>query len=117
MQLAEAVLGGAFEIVRREMRGPDLGGHEHVVALDSGGAQAVADIAFVLVDLRGVDVAIAEPQRLLDQTGAGAPAQFLGTEPDRGNDSAVGLDDELHGRILERSSPVCPAATVAGLSW
>jgi hypothetical protein len=44
MQLAEAVLGGAFEIVRGEMRGPDLGGDEHGVALDPGGTQAVADL-------------------------------------------------------------------------
>jgi hypothetical protein len=68
MQLAQAFSGGALKIVRREMRGPDLGRHEHIVALDPGGAQAIADLAFVLVDLRGVDVAIAEPQRLLDQT-------------------------------------------------
>jgi hypothetical protein len=42
------------------MRGPDLGGHEHVIALDAGSANAVADFALVLIDLRGVDMAIAE---------------------------------------------------------
>ena len=61
----------------------------------AGGAHAFADLAFVLVDLRGVDVAIAELDRLLDQAGAGASAQLPGAEPDRGNFCAVGLD-ELH---------------------
>ena len=93
------------------MRGPDLGGHEQFVALDSRGAQAVADLALVLIDLRGVDMAIAEPQRLLDQTRAGSSAQLPGAEPDRGDVGAVGLD-ELHGRILEGSGPhyVAPGA-------
>ena len=59
-QPGQAFLGGSFEIVRREMGGPDLGGDEHVVAPDAGGAQSLADLAFVLIDLRGVDVAIAE---------------------------------------------------------
>ena len=33
-------------------------------------------------DLRGVDMAITEPERLLDQTRAASPAQFPGAEPD-----------------------------------
>src|ERR1700709_1877612 len=77
------------------MRGPDLGGHEHLVAFDAGRAQAVPDLAFIVIDLRGVDVAIAELYRLLDQTRAGSTAQFPGAQPDRGNLGAIGLD-ELH---------------------
>ena len=57
-------LGRPLEIMGREMRGPDLGGDEHLDRASRRGAQALADLAFVLVDLRGVDVAIAEPQRL-----------------------------------------------------
>jgi hypothetical protein len=67
-----------LEVVGREMRGPDFGGHKDLVALDLGGAQAFADLALVFINLRGVDVAIAEPQRLLDQTRTGPPTQFPG---------------------------------------
>lgn len=39
--------------------GPHLRGHEHIVAPDAGSAQAIADLAFVLINLGGVDMAIA----------------------------------------------------------
>jgi hypothetical protein len=58
-QPGQALLGGSLKIVRRKMRGPDLGGHEHLVAIDAGGTLSVAYLAFVLVDLGGVDMAIA----------------------------------------------------------
>ena len=103
-QLGQALLGGSLEIVRREMGGPDFGCHEHIVALDPGSAQALADLAFILIDLRGVDVAIAEPERLLDQARAGSPAQLPGAEPDRGDFCAIGFD-ELHSRVLEPTEP------------
>src|SRR3954453_20401851 len=77
------------------MRGPHLGGHEHLVAVDAGGTQSLAYLAFVLVDLGAVDMAIAEPQRLLDHSRAGAAAQLPGAEPDCRNSCAVGLN-ELH---------------------
>ena len=84
-QPGQALLGRAFEVVRGEMIGPDFCGDEHLVARHAGGAQPLADLALVLVDLRGVEVAIAEPQRLLDQPRADASAQLPGAEPDRGN--------------------------------
>ena len=102
-QPRQALLGRSLEIVGREMRGPDLGGEEYLVALHAGGAQALADLALVLVDLRGVDVAIAEPQRLLDDARAGASAQFPGAQPDRRDFCAVGLD-EVHQRVSRASS-------------
>jgi hypothetical protein len=74
------------------VRGPNFGGHEHLVAVDAGSAQPLADLAFVFVDLSGIDMAIAEPERLLDQTRASAPAQF---EPDYRNLCAIGFN-ELH---------------------
>src|ERR1700754_1877686 len=108
MQLAEALLGGTFKIVRREMGGPDLGRNKHIVAPDPGRVQALADFAFVLIDLRGVDVAVTEPHRLLDQTGAGAPAQLPGPQPYRRNLCAVGLDGP-HRRVLTRSRAIMSA--------
>jgi hypothetical protein len=94
-QLCQALLGRSLKIVRRKVRGPNLGGHKHLVAIDAGSAQALADRAFILIDLRGVDMAIAESQRLLDQARAGPPAQLPGAEPDCRNLCAVGFN-ELH---------------------
>ena len=88
----QAIARRALELARGEMARPDFGGDEHVVALDARGAQAFADLALVVVHLRGVDVAIAEPQRLLDDAGAGAAAQFPGAEPEQRNPRAIGLD-------------------------
>ena len=103
-QLVQALLGGAFEVMWRKVTGPDFCGDEHLVAGNAGGAQRSADLALVLVDLRGVDMAIAEPQRLLDQPRAGPPAQLPGAEPDR-RDFCVFCFDELH-RWLSGSSHI-----------
>ena len=108
MPLVQALLGRALKIVRGEMGGPDLGGHEDIVALDPRGAQCIADLAFVLVNLRVVNVTIAEPDGLLDHARAGTPAQFPSAQSGRGNGCAVGFDKQ-HRRIPDR--PLCPAAT------
>src|SRR5882672_5963761 len=92
-QLRQALLGGSLKIVWREMGGPDFGRHEHLIAPRSRSSQALADLAFVLIDLSGVDVAVTEPQRLLDQARAGSPAQFPGSQPDRRDFCAVGLNE------------------------
>ena len=73
-QLREALLDRAFEIGRREQRRLHFGGDDHLGAL-AGGAHALADFALVVVHLRGVDVAIADADRLLDDPRAVAPAQ------------------------------------------
>lgn len=73
-QSHQAFLGRTLQIVGSEMRGPDLGGEEDLIALHARGTQALADLAFVLVHLRGVDVAIAEPDRLLDEPRTDASA-------------------------------------------
>src|SRR6266851_1947361 len=109
-QLGQALPGRSLEIIRREMGGPDLGRDEHIVASHSRSAQALANLAFVLIDLRGVDVAIAEPQRLLDQTCAGSPPQLPGAEPDRGNFGAVGLDELHFGNSDKPNSHYVPPA-------
>jgi len=60
-QPRQALLGGSLEIVRLEVGGPDLGGEEYLVAFHAGSAHALAHLALVVVGLRGVDVAVAEP--------------------------------------------------------
>jgi hypothetical protein len=44
----------------------------------AGGAQTLADLALVVVHFRGVDVAIAQAQRLLDHSHTSTPAQVPG---------------------------------------
>ena len=46
----------------------------HAIA---GRAQSLPDFTLVLVDLSGIEVAIAEFERLFDDTGAGAPTQMI----------------------------------------
>src|SRR5215813_8092473 len=81
------------------MIGPHLGGDQYLLAPDAGSAQAVAHFTLILVSLGSVDVAIAEPDRLLDDARAGAAAQLPGAEPDRGDFGAVGFD-KMHVRSL-----------------
>ena len=92
LSLVEAVLGGALEIARREVALPDLGGDEDLVARQARGAKALAHCLLVAVHRRGVDVAIAEPERGLDHARAGLAAQVPGAEPDDRNAGAVGFD-------------------------
>src|SRR5262245_2708320 len=76
----QACLRRALEIARRIVRRPYLGGDEDFLARDARGAQPLPYFAFVVVKLGGIDVAVAEPQRLLDDACTGAPTQFPGTE-------------------------------------
>src|SRR6516165_215549 len=62
-QSRQAVSGGAFKRTRLEMRWPDLGRDEDLVAVDSGCAQSVPDFVLILVHLGGIDVPIPETQR------------------------------------------------------
>src|SRR5262249_39725372 len=95
-QLRETFLGGANELARREMRRPHLGDDEHFVARDARGAQPFSHLALIVIHLSGVDVAIAKPQRLFNDTRADTPAQIPGAEPEQRNACAICFDD-LHG--------------------
>src|SRR5947208_8690834 len=88
----------------RKMRGPDLGGEEDLIALDARKAQAFADLAFVVVHLCRVDMAIAEPQCLFDEARTGASTQFPGAQPDRRNSCAIGFDKQH--RLYPRTGPI-----------
>ena len=86
---------------------PDFGGEEKVVASDAGGAHPLAHFALVVVHFRGIDMPVAEPQRLLDQPRAGAAAQIPGAEPEQRNPGALGLD-RGYGSEPIHLSPVNP---------
>src|SRR5258708_6649061 len=109
------------------MRRPDFGGHEHFVAPDSGGPDSVAHLALVLVNLRGVDVAIAKLERLLHQACAGSSAQLPRAKPDRRDFCAASLNELHHGLStkLAKGKSTCVsiisrgdrAANHVGLEW
>ena len=105
----QRVANGTLQRPRGEMRRPDFGGQENVVALDARGIEPLADLALVVIDFGGIDVAIAEPQGLFDDARTGAAAQFPRTEPDQGDFGALGLDagyviDGIHGWNLRLDS-------------
>src|SRR5215831_13592049 len=89
LQPRQARLSGTLEVAGGKVRRPHLRGDEHLIAFYAGGAQPLPHLAFVVVKLGGVDVAVPAPQRLLDDTYAGAPAQLPGAEADEGNTRAV----------------------------
>ena len=91
-QPRQTIARRAFEIARREMIGPNFGRDKNFAALDAGRAQALADIALVVIHLGGVDMPVAEAQRLLDDARAGAAAQFPGAKPDQRNVCAIRRD-------------------------
>src|SRR5215468_1920531 len=92
LQPLQARLRGTLEVAGGKVRRPHLRGDEHLLAFYAGGAQSLPHLAFVVVKLGGVDVAVAAPQRLFDDTHAGAPAQLPGAEADEGNARAVRFD-------------------------
>jgi hypothetical protein len=59
-QPAQTLLGSALELARREVRRPHLGGDEHLVALDAARAQPLPDLALVVIELGGIDMAVAQ---------------------------------------------------------
>src|SRR5271156_6333561 len=115
----EAISRGALKLARREMRRPDFRGHENVVALDAGGVQPLAHFALVIVHFRGVDVAIAEPQSLLDNARTGAAAQIPCAKANQGNFRTLGLDARYRSHVAHVSYgaqdfyPSCPISALA----
>ena len=94
-QMADAVLDRALKQARREIVGRDFGHDENLLALDAGCTHALADLAFVPVHLRGVEMPIAELDRLFDDPHTVAPVQSPGAKAHGRNAAAFGFD-ELH---------------------
>ncbi|MNS70735.1 hypothetical protein D3C72_1040830 [compost metagenome] len=63
-QLGQAVLQAGYKLVLRHVGHPDFRGDEQVCARHAGFGDGLADLGFVFVDLRGVDGAVADVQRV-----------------------------------------------------
>src|SRR5262249_8335661 len=92
LQPRQARLRGTLELARRKVRWPHLRGDEHLIALYAGGAQPLPHLAFVVIKLGGVDVAVAAPQRLLDHTHAATPPQLPSAQAEQGDAGAMRFD-------------------------
>ncbi len=84
-QLAQAFLQAGEQAVGAEVGGPDLGGHEQLFARDAALGDGLADLRFVLVDLRSVDVAIAEFEAHLHRVDDLLILEAEGAEAERGD--------------------------------
>src|SRR5262249_27166225 len=78
LELGDAVARRALEVARSQIARPDLGDEEDIVARHARGAQPLADRFLVAIQRGGVDMAVAEPDRLFDHAYAGAPAEIPG---------------------------------------
>ena len=63
-EIVDRGLGGGQQGVSCQFGPPDLGGHEQFVARDSVGADARPDRCFVPIHAGGVDMSIADIDRL-----------------------------------------------------
>src|SRR6516225_2644819 len=95
-QPRQRALGGALELERGEMRGPNLGGDEHFAAGEAGCAQPLPHLALVVVHLGRVDVAVAQSQRLLDDARASASTQLPGAQTHERDAGAFGFNNARH---------------------
>jgi hypothetical protein len=69
---------------------PQLGGDEQLVARDVGGGDRLAHLGLVAVDRRGVDVAVAELERLRDRVRRVGRRDLEDTEAELRDRDAVG---------------------------
>src|SRR5262249_15158777 len=92
LQPRQARLRRMLELARGKVRRPHLRGNEHLIAFYAGRAQPLPHLAFVVIKLGGVDVAVTPPPRLLPDTPAATPAQLPGAEADERNAVAMRFD-------------------------
>ena len=83
----------------------ELGGHEDLVPVDAGVADALTHAAFVAVILGRIDQAVAHTQRARDRRGGHGVIHRPGAEPQSGHFNTVGQrklrgGGELHGDLL-----------------
>ena len=87
---------------RSSSSGAKCAGHTLVVMKTSSrrtpeARSRLADLALVVVHLGGIDVAVSEPQRLLDDARTSAPAQLPGAQTHERNARTFHLDEVHHG--------------------
>ena len=104
LQLDQALVDDALEIVGHQVALAHFCADEHLVARDAGGAQALAVFHLVAVILGGVEMAVADLQGGLDRLHADVAFQSHGAEADLRDAGAMRFDDGgfdgLHDDLL-----------------
>ncbi|MCY1382065.1 hypothetical protein D9M69_700470 [compost metagenome] len=88
-QLLQAFLQAWNQLVLGVVGGPDLGGDEDLVARHAALGDGLADLGFVLIDLRRVDQAVAEFEAGLDRVDDDLVFQAEGAEAEGGDGVGV----------------------------
>ncbi|MNN34238.1 hypothetical protein D3C81_1480340 [compost metagenome] len=84
-QLAQAFAQAGQQVVVVEVADPDLGGQEQGFARHRATGQCIAEVGFVVVDLRGVEGAIAQVQRVVYGIGEHLAFQAVSAKADGRN--------------------------------
>src|SRR4030088_2034121 len=97
LELGEAFIERALEIIGRELVVIDLGCDENVLAPEAGVPQTLVQPlphrSFIVVAFGGVDMTIAQSQGGLDRSDTDRALKRHGAKADGGNPCAVGFDD------------------------
>jgi len=94
-ELAETLIDRAFKVARRQAVVPYLGDEKNLLALDPGGGEPLPDLALIAVHLRGIEMAIAVPQRRADDIDAGCVPELHGSQSKDRDGGAGGASDGL----------------------
>jgi len=94
----QARLRRSFELLRFELGPPDFRGHEDLVARKVRGAQAGTHGLLIVIAGRGVDMPVADLERMRHQVGTALALQRPRPHSRCGNPCTIGLDD-LHIHI------------------
>ena len=114
----QAAFDRALQIAGGDVRGPNFGGQENLVARHPGGTQARPDRRFVLVGGGGIDMPVTGLERARHQPGGRVVAQGPGAEPDGGNLGTVSANpvpDRFVHRVISYSAGAVLAA--AAMAW
>ena len=103
LQVLERLLGRAAGDVRRVLLARDLGREEELLSRHAGRGQPAPDLLLVAVGARGVDVPVADRERVLDCLLALGPLDLPGAEAELGDGRALDLEG-AHG-CVDRGHP------------
>jgi hypothetical protein len=103
-QLLQALIDRGQEIGMLVVIDPDLGGEEDIAAGNAGCLNRFADLSLVAIDLRGVDMAETELDRLRHDAQHVRAWHAKRAEAESGDMCAIGADC-LHGNVLSGRKP------------
>lgn len=102
VELLHAVHTRLVDLVRGFSRNEDLGGDVDILPVDSRLLDGLSDLSLIVVELRGVDVPVADLQSSLTRPDTDVAWRFVHSESELGDRSVTqqseGVGDRLGGR-------------------